>query len=109
MILTCPESATSYFVAASRIPADGRRVKCSSCGHRWMAGPDGPILEADSFEPPPQPDAEPETTEPEAGPEPAPAEVDPPPFRRSAVRPAPAPRADGRSSALVWAGAAALA
>ena len=45
MILTCPECATSYFVDDSRIPSDGRRVKCSSCGHRWRAGPDGPIVE----------------------------------------------------------------
>lgn len=37
MILTCPECATSYFVDDSKIPADGRTVKCASCGARWTA------------------------------------------------------------------------
>jgi predicted Zn finger-like uncharacterized protein len=41
MILTCPECATSYFVDDARIPPKGRRVKCSSCGARWLATPDG--------------------------------------------------------------------
>lgn len=39
MILTCPECATSYFVDDSKIPAEGRAVKCASCGHRWTAEP----------------------------------------------------------------------
>lgn len=37
MILTCPECATSYFVDDSKIPADGRTVKCASCKARWTA------------------------------------------------------------------------
>lgn len=37
MILTCPDCATSYFVDNSKIPADGRLVKCASCGARWTA------------------------------------------------------------------------
>lgn len=37
MILTCPDCATSYFVDDSKIPADGRLVKCASCGARWTA------------------------------------------------------------------------
>ncbi len=41
MILTCPECATSYFVDDDRIPAAGRTVKCSSCGNRWKALPEG--------------------------------------------------------------------
>jgi predicted Zn finger-like uncharacterized protein len=41
MILTCPECATSYFVDDDRIPAAGRSVKCSSCGNRWRALPEG--------------------------------------------------------------------
>src|SRR5678816_3049306 len=41
MILTCPECATSYFVDDDRIPAAGRSVKCSSCGNRWRAMPEG--------------------------------------------------------------------
>ena len=41
MILTCPECATSYFVDDSRISTAGRTVKCSNCGARWTALPDG--------------------------------------------------------------------
>ncbi len=53
MILTCPECATSYFVDDDRIPAAGRSVKCSSCGNRWRAMPEGePEAE---FEPQPPP------------------------------------------------------
>jgi predicted Zn finger-like uncharacterized protein len=37
MILTCPDCATSYFVDATKIPPEGRTVKCSSCGKRWTA------------------------------------------------------------------------
>ena len=37
MILTCPKCATSYTVDASKIPAEGRTVKCASCGNRWTA------------------------------------------------------------------------
>lgn len=42
MILTCPECATSYFVDDSKIPAEGRAVKCASCGARWTANPQPP-------------------------------------------------------------------
>ena len=42
MILTCPDCATSYFVDDSKIPADGRLVKCASCGARWTATPASP-------------------------------------------------------------------
>lgn len=83
-------------------------MKCSSCAHRWLAGPDGPIVEAERVEPTPEPEAvEPEAVAPEV--EEVPQEVEPqPPFRRPA-RAAPAARDSGRSSALVWAGAAAVA
>jgi len=39
MILTCPKCATSYTVDASKIPPDGRAVRCADCGHRWKAHP----------------------------------------------------------------------
>lgn len=50
MILTCPECATSYFVDDSKIPAEGRPVKCASCGAKWTAEPpppEAPALELD--------------------------------------------------------------
>lgn len=37
MILTCPECATSYFVDDSKIPPEGRLVRCAQCGARWNA------------------------------------------------------------------------
>lgn len=112
MILTCPECATSYFVDDARIPAKGRRVRCSSCAHRWLAGPDGPI---------PEPGLEPE-----AGPEPEHAVADVAPVEDEAVavaverepppafrplpphRAAPPGRLERGSNAMVWAGVAGL-
>ncbi|HET6971132.1 MAG TPA: DUF3426 domain-containing protein [Phenylobacterium sp.] len=61
MILTCPDCATSYFVDENRIPRRGRTVRCSNCGARWRATPEGEI------------EAEPEVEAP--APEPAPAET----------------------------------
>jgi predicted Zn finger-like uncharacterized protein len=43
MILTCPECATSYFVDDSKIPRDGRIVKCANCGARWTATLEAPL------------------------------------------------------------------
>lgn len=65
MILTCPECATSYFVDDARIPATGRKVKCASCGARWIAASD----------PPPADDPRPAAILPDAlsGPAPEPA------------------------------------
>jgi len=51
MILTCPECATSYFVEDGRIPPRGRTVRCTTCGHRWKATPDGQV----ELEPEPAP------------------------------------------------------
>lgn len=35
MRLTCPECGAEYRVDDSAIPAEGRDVECSSCGHGW--------------------------------------------------------------------------
>jgi predicted Zn finger-like uncharacterized protein len=115
MILTCPECATSYFIDDGRIPADGRKVKCSSCGHRWLATPDGsaeataepeaPPLVEPAPEPSPGLGAVPEDDLVIAAAEPG-APVEP---KRPVRRAPPSAKGDGRSSALVWAGAAALA
>jgi predicted Zn finger-like uncharacterized protein len=55
MILTCPECGTSYFVDDSRIPANGRSVKCSSCDARWVAMPEGTSAPAAAKTAPPSP------------------------------------------------------
>jgi predicted Zn finger-like uncharacterized protein len=120
MILTCPECATSYFVDDGRIPPAGRKVRCSSCGHRWTAGPDGPLAPPDEEGPPTafpsfdEPEDEgPPADDIEATPVEAEAVAEPEPEEEPAPRPRPARapprRAPQRSSALVWAGAAALA
>jgi predicted Zn finger-like uncharacterized protein len=116
MILTCPECATSYFVDEARIPAEGRKVRCSSCGHRWRAGPDGEVIEpvAEAVDAAPEPEEA-------APPEPAPelesdivaGDPDPPLAVApglSRVAPSRRGRGEGRgSNALLWAGAAGLA
>ncbi len=43
MILQCEECSARYLVPRDAIGADGRRVRCSHCGHEW-------------FEPPPEDD-----------------------------------------------------
>jgi predicted Zn finger-like uncharacterized protein len=103
MILTCPECATSYFVDDARIAAAGRTVKCSNCGARWTALPEG----AEDPAPPP----------PKSAPPPPPAPVAAPLDEVVFEAPEPAPviprktvslrdAGEGRGKALIWAGAA---
>ncbi|MGE3302379.1 MAG: MJ0042-type zinc finger domain-containing protein [Hyphomonadaceae bacterium] len=35
MILTCASCATRYYADENAIPAQGRTVRCASCGHSW--------------------------------------------------------------------------
>jgi predicted Zn finger-like uncharacterized protein len=106
MILTCPECATSYFVDDSRIAPAGRVVKCSNCGARWTARPEG----AEAAEAAPAAEVE----------APAPSEPLPPPDELvvEAQDPAPAapvftrgpvaPRREAGGKVLVWAASAAV-
>ena len=66
MILTCPECASRYFVDDSKVGADGRVVRCASCGNRWTAFKDEAEEPLDLFEEPASPSVAVEATEPEA-------------------------------------------
>lgn len=37
MILTCPDCTSQFKVNAALIPAGGRKVRCASCKHEWIA------------------------------------------------------------------------
>jgi predicted Zn finger-like uncharacterized protein len=104
MILTCPECATSECVDDARISGAGRTVKCSNCGARWTARPDGaepaPL-------PPPKPKPAPEHV---AAPQPVdevvfegPLTVAPPKAERRST----ASRREANGKVWVW-GASAL-
>ena len=105
MILTCPECATAYFVDETKIPAEGRTVKCAACKHRWTAyaEPAELELEPDPLALEPTLDAEPE-----AGPE-----ADEPLVAADLPKAYRAKKADERkvkeaaTAGIVWAGMAA--
>ena len=119
MILICPKCAASYAVKKGQIRPDGRTVRCTACGHKWVAHPKDvrplPLEQADP-EPRPQPAPDP-PPEPEPD-QPVPAESEPPPDEETAPEvdlaiPRPNPtrapsRRFGPPARLVWAGFAAV-
>lgn len=42
MILTCPQCATRYQIDDSKFPAEGRKVRCTKCGHLWFQAAPAP-------------------------------------------------------------------
>ena len=44
MILTCPACGTQYAVKDGTIPAQGRKVRCASCGESWHQQPESSAI-----------------------------------------------------------------
>ncbi|ADO41753.1 zinc-ribbon domain-containing protein [Ketogulonicigenium vulgare] len=61
MRLVCPNCGATYQVAGDLIPADGRDVECSACGHGWLAF--APVAESLLPAPLPQSTVTPEVAE----------------------------------------------
>jgi predicted Zn finger-like uncharacterized protein len=57
MIVTCPQCATRYHLDPEALGSAGRRVRCASCGHRWLVRPpaDVPTVLSPAAEPSPAP------------------------------------------------------
>ncbi|MDX5358954.1 MAG: zinc-ribbon domain-containing protein [Rhodobacterales bacterium] len=60
MRLICPNCDAQYEVDASLIPAEGRDVQCSACGHVWFQSPEMTEAELVEAEPEEAPAPEPE-------------------------------------------------
>jgi len=92
MRLVCPNCDAQYEVGDDAIPASGRDVQCSNCGHAWFQlSPEveaATTAEAELFDPP-EAAAKPAPT---PGPQPAPAVQSPAASVNPAPTVAPAPR-----------------
>ncbi|MFZ9686008.1 MAG: zinc-ribbon domain-containing protein, partial [Gemmobacter sp.] len=53
MLIVCPNCAARYEVAALALPAQGREVECTACGHVWLHLPPPDARRAASAAPPP--------------------------------------------------------
>jgi predicted Zn finger-like uncharacterized protein len=78
MRITCPSCEANYDVPDGAIPADGREVQCSECGHVWTQKPDKP---GPDIPPPPRPTPVPKPTRASLAPEPSRASPAPEPTR----------------------------
>lgn len=67
MIISCPSCEAKFRADDSRFGPDGRKVRCSKCGHVWLVAPSGqPVVENEAEKPPSTPPAamaEPEAVE----------------------------------------------
>lgn len=78
MIIPCPECGSKFEVPDDALGDKGRKVKCSSCAHVWVATPDTAVIDSA-----PEPKTEPEP-EPETKPELTPTEEDiPTPLKKA--------------------------
>ena len=53
MRLICPNCGAQYEIADDVIPAAGRDVQCSNCGHTWFERPGASVAEEAGEDPPP--------------------------------------------------------
>ncbi len=69
MRLTCPACTAAYDVPDAAVGPAGRQMRCSRCGHQWLAMPPGlAALPEPPAEPPPGPQPAIPAPEPEAEP-----------------------------------------
>ena len=59
MILTCPNCQLQFRIDPAALGEAGRRVRCSACGHRWLAKPVAAVTKAARAAPPSTTDAAP--------------------------------------------------
>lgn len=71
MRITCPNCGAQYEVAADAIPAQGRDLQCSACGHVWFVAGATAEPEPEPVAEAPQADAPPTRTQADPVPEPA--------------------------------------
>ncbi|MGA1208060.1 MAG: zinc-ribbon domain-containing protein, partial [Gemmobacter sp.] len=89
MLIVCPNCAARYEVAALALPAQGREVECTACGHVWLhlpppdarraaaAAPDPDSAPPPEIAPQSAPQTAPETALPGAEAEAAASEAEP--------------------------------